>query len=262
MADVRSSGVVKNQSQKVAGQKIAKTVKKKDPPTPIESDDSPSEEEEVPVICKFKPIRGGKNAKPCAKLAINPWGFCGVHNRTNQAKSAKQTYEEEKKREDALQLQKLENELDALNANEEFDEDEPPGRFGLRDEQFDFREKRGSGDGFDDYDDYENDDPQPKLTPNRWGRFEDHDTGIVFDPDKKMAIGIQGHDGKVHPLDSTAIDECIEKGWAYMQPTKKSGMLREEEHSEKSEEEEEAEEITEETDETEGIEGTEEYEDD
>jgi hypothetical protein len=195
--------------------------------TPVESDaEEYVEEEEVPVVCKFKPLRG-KNAKPCTKLATQPWGFCSTHNRTNQAKAAKKEYEEEKQRKEAERIKELEKELDELN---ELDDEEDT-------EEYEYAENG-------DYSDVGSGDEKIlKLVPNRWGRFEDANTGIVFNQETKVAIGMQDADGKVYDLDESAIEECIKNGWAYMQPTKKAKIPppKEEEEEEENDQEEEEE---------------------
>ncbi len=63
--------------------------------------------------------------------------------------------------------------------------------------------------------------PQPKITKkkitaNAWGRFEDTDTGIVFDPSTKSAYGVQDHiTGKVNTLTLKHIEICKRHQWKY-----------------------------------------------
>lgn len=55
-----------------------------------------------------------------------------------------------------------------------------------------------------------------KITPNRWGRYEDVDTRIVFDPDTKAAYGVQDHrTGGVLPLTKKHIEICEKYHWKY-----------------------------------------------
>lgn len=55
-----------------------------------------------------------------------------------------------------------------------------------------------------------------KITPNTWGRFEDPDTNIVFDPKTKMAYGVQDHvTGKVVSLSKRHIALCDKYKWKY-----------------------------------------------
>jgi hypothetical protein len=57
---------------------------------------------------------------------------------------------------------------------------------------------------------------QKKIRPNQWGRFEDPDTNIVFEPATKMAYGVQDHiSGKVVKLTPKHIEICKRHQWAY-----------------------------------------------
>lgn len=54
------------------------------------------------------------------------------------------------------------------------------------------------------------------IRPNAWGRFEEKETGIVFDPKKKIAYGVQDYkSGKVLPLSKKHAKICEEKRWSY-----------------------------------------------
>jgi hypothetical protein len=55
-----------------------------------------------------------------------------------------------------------------------------------------------------------------KITPNKWGRFEEPDTGIVFDPSTKSAFAVQDHKtGKLLPLTQEQIAICKKYQWKY-----------------------------------------------
>lgn len=55
-----------------------------------------------------------------------------------------------------------------------------------------------------------------KISPNKWGRFEDPDTGIIFDPKTKKAFGVQDHKtGKILPLSQKHILICKKYKWGY-----------------------------------------------
>ncbi len=55
-----------------------------------------------------------------------------------------------------------------------------------------------------------------KIGPNTWGRFEDPETNIVFDPKTKLAYGVQDHTtGKVIALTTNHIAVCNKHGWKY-----------------------------------------------
>jgi|SRR5208337_4914225 len=158
--------------------------------------------------CKFKPLRGAQTSCDSG-LKINEWGFCGKHTRTNQAKEAKLQYDILMEEQRKLQLQELEEELKNLSSG---------------------------------------DDEEERLTirPNRWGRFEEPNTGIVFDPDTSLAKGVQSANGKLLDLDEDAIKICIEHGWDYIiKPSK----VKKEEVEELEEQEAEGDEAEEETEE-------------
>ena len=54
------------------------------------------------------------------------------------------------------------------------------------------------------------------ITPNKWGRFEDLETGIIFDPRTKAAYGVQDHStGKVKALTPAHIKICEKYKWKY-----------------------------------------------
>ena len=53
------------------------------------------------------------------------------------------------------------------------------------------------------------------IRPNYWGRFEDPNTHIVFDPISKCAYGVQDISGKLLALTSKHIAICERNGWNY-----------------------------------------------
>lgn len=59
---------------------------------------------------------------------------------------------------------------------------------------------------------------KPKITlrPNFWGRYEEKQTGLVFDPETKAAYGVQDPSGSVYRLTKKHIRICEQKGWAYI----------------------------------------------
>ena len=55
------------------------------------------------------------------------------------------------------------------------------------------------------------------ITRNKWGRFEDPQTHIVFDPVSKKAYGYQDHEsGSVRSLSNVDKRICEKKGWAFV----------------------------------------------
>src|SRR5208282_1661164 len=156
--------------------------------------------------CHFKSLRG--NQPPCGNTNINEWGFCKKHTRTVQAKEAEAALLKAKELDKQRQLQELEEELANLTD--------------------------------DTGDDIASDDEKLIIQPNRYGRFEHADTGIVFNPDTNIAIGIQGDDGKLWPLDEEAIRQCVENGWLYLISNKKVKDEEEEELEDDQEYEEDS----------------------
>lgn len=58
------------------------------------------------------------------------------------------------------------------------------------------------------------------VRKNHWGRYEDTDTGIVFDSRTKCAYGVQLVTGKTIPLTSKHINICKQNGWPYQIPNR------------------------------------------
>jgi hypothetical protein len=55
------------------------------------------------------------------------------------------------------------------------------------------------------------------LRPNHWRRFEEPETHIIFDPERKKAYGVQDHTtGKVLALSKKHIQICKERNWPYL----------------------------------------------
>jgi hypothetical protein len=73
------------------------------------------------------------------------------------------------------------------------------------------------------------------IKPNKWGRYEDIDSHIIFEPKLKQAYGVQDHKtGKVMPLTDKHIQMCINNKWNYL---KNSDDSESEEEDSQSEEE-------------------------
>lgn len=54
-----------------------------------------------------------------------------------------------------------------------------------------------------------------KVTMNKFGKYEDRDTHLIFNPITKNVIGYQNPDGSVRALNSQDIQKCKERGWKY-----------------------------------------------
>lgn len=166
--------------------------------------------------CLFKPLRA--NQKACSLDATTEWGFCSKHVRTVQAKAAKDHYTEEQNKKFEEDMKAFDEEIDKINLSESED----------------------SGD---------EQNTRVIIKTNKWGKFEDEDTGIVFNPDTKAAYGVQAENGEVYELDEEAIQTCIENGWAYIESSNKikaKRPVKPEEEEDDEPEEEEIEEIEEE----------------
>ena len=56
------------------------------------------------------------------------------------------------------------------------------------------------------------------IRPNKWHRFEDPVTHILFDPKTKKAYGVQDRNGGVSPLTPEHVQMCIKNKWLYHEP--------------------------------------------
>ncbi len=54
-----------------------------------------------------------------------------------------------------------------------------------------------------------------RLKKNKWGRYEDKSTNIIFDPKSRAAYGMQLKDGGIAPLTNDAINICKRNSWNY-----------------------------------------------
>lgn len=246
--------------------------------------------------CKFRPLRA--NQKQCVADASVAWGFCKKHTRTVQAIEAQKVYDDEIKKREEEQLRELDAELEAELDSESEEEivekaprREPPRREPTavkkevkkeakrpepkrRDTPERKKEKKVEKRPERKSQEDEISEDRLVLRPNAWGRFEDHQTGILFHPETKAAYGLQDVDGEVISLDDDAIKVCVENGWAYIQKIprenrsraapKTSGSSKKASSKEqaKGEKEEEEEELEKEFEDIGEDEGEEEYEDD
>lgn len=222
------------------------------------------EEEEIltsePSKCIYKPVRG--NQKECTSNASTPFGFCKKHSRTVQAKKAREKWEElnKPKEEPSTELlvepEETEKEV-ALEEKEislekkEFTGDSVEKRLAkleketkaLKTRKAPTHIKKGS--------------KKPvirkkTITPNIWGRYEDPETHIVFDPKAKgtFAYGVQAKNGDLLGLGPREILICQNNGWNFPDPgtsSEESSDSEEytEEYSEESEDSSSEEELTE-----------------
>ena len=238
---------------------------------------SPKKESAVGGPCHYRPVRSNQGA--CTDPAMSEWGFCKKHSRTVQARKACEKWEAENAPPQASPIASpvqavsqpppistgttrvdLDAELDRLEGEvlEEEDVDAMeqlaranakktrPVRSRVQEEispaKSGGRRAKAS---------------RPKaarkpavrkkvIRPNFWGRFEDTETHIVFDPTTKCAYGVQDATGKVLALTAKHITICERNGWNYNAPEVDYESESEEDYEEveevwDSEEEEEVE---------------------
>jgi hypothetical protein len=85
------------------------------------------------------------------------------------------------------------------------------------------------------------------IRPNKWGKYEEPKTHILFDPKTKYAYGVQDPSGRVRSLTSTEVVICEKNRWKYVKKgDSEDEDTEEEEQSEEEEEQSEEEEEDEE----------------
>lgn len=131
--------------------------------------------------CKFIPTR--RNQKTCKSKVTTPYGYCTRHSKSVQAKKAKLKYEAEQSKESEEP-----EPTPPRTPSPVVEEPEPKTKT--------VRRKR-------------------RIGPNKWGRFEDPKTHIVFDPHTKVAYGLQSPTGKILQLTEKEIKICERNGWSY-----------------------------------------------
>ena len=146
--------------------------------------------------CLYKALRG--TSGECAEPVVTEYGFCKKHKQTVQARKCKDKFEADQllpskeepvaspvKEDDKEEAEELGKELEKEMEEKSVKQSEPPvpGRLILR--------------------------------PNKWNRFEDPATGLVWDSCSKACYGIQGKNGKVLALTDKEIALCIKNRWRY-----------------------------------------------
>lgn len=196
--------------------------------------------------CQFKPKKAG--AQPCTEAVSTPYGYCKAHKSSVQGMSARKVYEAalfekenaekirieaEKKAELLLQEEKR-REMEAAEeekrkkekALEEERRKKEAELKALEEEKLKKEEKNvepkstSSKKSSPPTSTLEFVEPPPpkkiRIRPNKWGRYEEPDSHIVFDHVEKVAIGIQDQkSGRVLALDAKAIEHCKKNLWKY-----------------------------------------------
>ena len=170
-----------------------------------ESEESPS-----PEKCIYKPVRG--NQTECTSNATTPYGFCKKHSRTVQARKAREKWEELNKPPEPPKEEELQQETPPKEVSEKVEE-----RLSRLEKQTKAlsKKKKQTRKG----------ERKPVvrkkvITPNMWGRYEDPETHIVFDPTAKktFAYGVQAKNGDLLGLGPREISICKNNGWDYADP--------------------------------------------
>jgi len=214
--------------------------KGKSAPSPVAA--KPKVEPTKTNKCSFTAARGdGCTTNLPVVVNYGAKGYCKQHRNTVQANKAKQDWEEEEKKAASVKVVPPKQESKVLKK-------EAPKK--TKKEAISTRRK---------------------IKKNKWGHFEDEETGIVFDPHTKTAIGVQDRKtGALLALSDKNIAVCIKYGWNYAVTKKKkkvpvvepSSSTEESSEEESPEEEESDDEESEEEDsgEESGEEGSEEDE--
>lgn len=147
--------------------------------------------------CRFIATRGKQR---CNNSTSTDFGFCTKHKNTVQGKKAAKEYSEhlaemERRKQEELNNIRKEVRQEELERMKQTIE-ERPVREGKRKPAI--RKK--------------------VIRPNHWGRYEDTETHIVFDPENKCAYGVQDPSGEILALSVRDIEKCKINGWNYISP--------------------------------------------
>lgn len=225
----------------------------------------PSKPTLVGKPCHFRPSRS--NQKPCNDTSITEWGFCKRHSRTVQAKKARERWElENSQKEEEPEKEPVvyppppqtPTEVTPLPPTETVPE--TPVSTNIEKEVSQMAEKLENVD-IDKEEEKKSKKKaaktkvrpriemttkrqrkkpvvkRKKIRPNYWGRYEDTDTHIIFDPLSKKAYGVQLPGGGVGALTPNHIAICNKNGWPYIPPVSSS---EEEEYENTSSEDEDS----------------------
>lgn len=207
--------------------------------------------------CKYTPLRS--NQPPCTELSVSNWGFCKKHSRTVQAKRAEEKWESENTPQPPAtsvvdpDADKLKGDDDAMEQLAKANARRAkPVRARVQEEVVQKTTARKKvAEAPTNVKGVRKPTIQKKvIRPNFWGRFEDTETHIVFDPTTKTAYGIQDPTGKVIALSAKHIAICVRNGWNYNAPDDDEDEEEDEEddYEEANEEEEEGDEEEEDED--------------
>ena len=213
---------------------------------PLQEEQSSQEKLVSQDRCKYKPLKG--DAKQCPEPVTTSYGYCKKHSRTVQAKKAKEEFDAANQKPQVEVKVDSVKEVEKENSKHE-DEVDDERDLELEKELRKMEEKVMRDEGKKK--------PVKRkkiISPNKWGRFEDTETHIVFDPVKRCAYGVQDHKtGNVNALSKSHIDICKRNLWSYTVSSEyeDDDETDEEESEEESESEENEDESEEQEDEQE-----------
>jgi hypothetical protein len=172
-------------------------------------------------MCKFIPKKG--ELTPCLDQSCTTFGFCNKHKHTVQARQAELLFAKEQ-----MEKRIIESVNGGNNVQEESTKPPEPSS----------NETKPIEESVPPIEEF----PKKRIIKqNKWGRFEDLETGIIFDPTTKTAFGVQNRKtGGLMMLDDEKILLCQERGWRYKlfdvnKPIKKKKPVKVKESSSDSE---------------------------
>lgn len=214
--------------EELSREELLELLRKKDEPS-----QSSSTKEISVKICKFKPARG----KPCDQEATTKYGYCKKHSTTLQARREREAMEFESEVSTPTQPPSEPSVPEPSREPEQVVESRPEKLLTPRDvEEYDHEYVKP---------------PPPRrrrkkiIKPNRWHRYEDPETRIVFDPSTKKAYGVQDYDtGRVLSLTARHINLCKKYGWQYQRAVIRDPYEDLDSESEESEPDSDSEEVS------------------
>jgi len=192
-----------------------------------------SKEELIEVVrnsstCRFVAVR---NKQRCNEAPATEFGFCKKHKNTVQGRKALNDYQQ--KRND-LERQK---EAKIKEVPKKKPQVENPPKVIKKESQVEDSKKETEQFSVLKHGVRKPATIKKVIKPNHWGRFEDTDTHIVFDPNTKCAYGIQDPGGELLALSNRHIKICKLNGWDYISPDSDDEVVEEKFESDDEQEE-------------------------
>jgi hypothetical protein len=186
------------------------------------------------TICQFKPTRSGQaSCSDSATIFYGDVGFCKKHSRTVQAVASKKQWESTLPKEEP----EVKEATKEVSAPKEVAKEHPVEEVKKEIKEEDIKKAPMK-------EPRETKEQTPKVVVtkrikmNKWGRYEDPDTGILFNPTTRAAYGVQDRiTGKFLPLTRGHIEICKKNKWKYHVAEEEESSESEEESVESSSEE-------------------------